>query len=87
MVRSFVSATEKKFKLITRRTVVEEKEGLEVTCLAEGLYPQPTLDISVEYVSAMTLPFTTFLLDVKLENCTTKLPCSFPFFFNFNFNI
>ncbi|XP_051156602.1 uncharacterized protein LOC127278779 isoform X2 [Leptopilina boulardi] len=45
-----VFSTEKKFKLITRRAVVREKEGLEVTCLAEGLYPQPSLDISVEGV-------------------------------------
>lgn len=48
MVQYFLSAAEKRFELITRRTTLEEKEGVEVTCVAEGLYPQPTLDFFVE---------------------------------------
>lgn len=43
-----IAATEEKFDLLYRRKTLNNKDGVEITCLAEGLYPQPTLDISIE---------------------------------------
>ncbi|XP_029675196.1 uncharacterized protein LOC115242795 [Formica exsecta] len=43
-----VYSTEEKFDLVYTRKAVNNKNGVEITCLAEGLYPQPTLDISIE---------------------------------------
>ncbi|XP_029169625.1 uncharacterized protein LOC114939492 [Nylanderia fulva] len=43
-----VYSTEEKFDLVYRKKAVNNKDGVEITCLAEGLYPQPTLDISIE---------------------------------------
>ncbi|XP_076243453.1 uncharacterized protein LOC143184831 isoform X1 [Calliopsis andreniformis] len=45
-----VYSTEKKFDLVYRKKTIDDKDGVEITCMAEGLYPQPTLDISVEGV-------------------------------------
>lgn len=44
----FVTATEEKFELAYRKKIIDDKDGVEITCIAEGLYPQPTLNISVE---------------------------------------
>lgn len=43
-----VAATEEKFDLIYRKKTIDDKDGVEITCMAEGLYPQPILNISVE---------------------------------------
>jgi len=43
-----VAATEEKFDLTCRKRTIGDKDGVEVTCMAKGLYPQPSLDISVE---------------------------------------
>ncbi|KAL0124750.1 hypothetical protein PUN28_006538 [Cardiocondyla obscurior] len=45
-----VYSTEEKFELAYRKKIINNKEGVEVTCIAEGLYPQPTLNISVESI-------------------------------------
>lgn len=45
---NFVTATEEKFELAYRKKIIDDKDGVEITCMAEGLYPQPTLDISIE---------------------------------------
>lgn len=45
---NFVTATEEKFELTYRRKIINDKDGVEITCIAEGLYPQPSLNISVE---------------------------------------
>jgi len=44
----FVSATEEKFELAYRKKIINNTNGVEITCIAEGLYPQPTLDIFIE---------------------------------------
>lgn len=44
----FLAATEERFDLAYRKKSMNDKDGVEITCQAEGLYPQPTLDISVE---------------------------------------
>ena len=44
----FVTATEDKFELVYRKKIINNKDGVEITCIAEGLYPQPALNISVE---------------------------------------
>lgn len=44
----FVAATEKKFDFEYQKKSIDNRDGLEATCKAEGLYPQPTLDISVK---------------------------------------
>ncbi|XP_017795531.1 PREDICTED: uncharacterized protein LOC108576966 [Habropoda laboriosa] len=46
-----VYSTEDKFDLVYRKKVIDDKDGVEITCMAEGLFPQPTLDISIEGVS------------------------------------
>ncbi|RLU20168.1 hypothetical protein DMN91_006775 [Ooceraea biroi] len=46
-----VYATEEKFDLTCRKRTIGDKDGVEVTCMAKGLYPQPSLDISVESIS------------------------------------
>lgn len=43
-----VLATEDKFDLVYRKKTINDKNGVEIICMAEGLYPQPTLDISIE---------------------------------------
>ena len=48
LINSFVPATEKKFDLIYTKKTIDDKDGVEITCMAEGLYPQPTLNISIE---------------------------------------
>ncbi|KOX68272.1 hypothetical protein WN51_07624 [Melipona quadrifasciata] len=45
-----VYSTEDKFDLLYRKKTIDDKDGVEITCKAEGLYPQPTLDISIEGV-------------------------------------
>ncbi|EFN67384.1 hypothetical protein EAG_12794 [Camponotus floridanus] len=50
-----VYSTEEKFDLLYRRKTVDNKDGVEITCLAEGLYPQPTLDISIENLSTYSI--------------------------------
>ncbi|XP_076648276.1 uncharacterized protein LOC143356453 isoform X2 [Halictus rubicundus] len=45
-----VYSTEKNFELVHRKKTIDDKDGVEITCIAEGLYPEPTLDISVEGV-------------------------------------
>ncbi|KAG7196396.1 hypothetical protein KM043_015923 [Ampulex compressa] len=45
-----VYSTETKFDLMYRKKTIDDKDGVEVTCMAEGLFPLPTLDISVEGV-------------------------------------
>ncbi|XP_044590193.1 uncharacterized protein LOC123268856 isoform X3 [Cotesia glomerata] len=42
-----VYSTEEKFDLKYRKKIIDGKEGVELTCFAEGLYPQPTMDIYV----------------------------------------
>ncbi|XP_033215380.1 uncharacterized protein LOC117171853 isoform X2 [Belonocnema kinseyi] len=74
-----IYSAEKRFELITRRTTVEEKEGVEVTCVAEGLYPQPTLEFFVdgdlqEYSTKPDVtmkagsPYYNILARIDLEN-------------------
>ncbi|XP_026670695.1 uncharacterized protein LOC108626522 [Ceratina calcarata] len=43
-----VYSTEDKFNLAYKKKTIDDKDGVEITCMAEGLYPQPTLDISIE---------------------------------------
>ncbi|XP_043265017.1 uncharacterized protein LOC122404826 isoform X1 [Colletes gigas] len=45
-----VYSTEEKFDLVYRKRTIDDKDGVEISCMAEGLYPQPTLDISIEGV-------------------------------------
>ncbi|KAK1135413.1 hypothetical protein K0M31_000011, partial [Melipona bicolor] len=45
-----VYSTEDKFELLSTKKTIDDKDGVEITCKAEGLYPQPTLDISIEGV-------------------------------------
>ncbi|XP_076167283.1 uncharacterized protein LOC143146674 isoform X1 [Ptiloglossa arizonensis] len=45
-----VYSTEEKFDLVYRKKIIDDKDGVEITCMAEGLYPKPTLDISIEGV-------------------------------------
>ncbi|XP_012531130.1 uncharacterized protein LOC105833723 isoform X3 [Monomorium pharaonis] len=45
-----IYSTEKKFDFGYQKKNIDNKDGLEATCKAEGLYPQPTLDISVKDV-------------------------------------
>lgn len=45
-----VYSTENKFDLLSKKKTIDDKDGVEITCQAEGLYPQPTLDISIEGV-------------------------------------
>ncbi|XP_033206564.1 uncharacterized protein LOC117166586 isoform X1 [Bombus vancouverensis nearcticus] len=45
-----VYSTEDKFDLTYRKKTIDNKDGVEITCMAEGLYPHPTLDISIEGV-------------------------------------
>ncbi|XP_020284601.1 uncharacterized protein LOC109855140 isoform X2 [Pseudomyrmex gracilis] len=45
-----VYSTAEKFDFEYRKKSIDDKDGLEATCKAEGLYPQPTLDISVKDV-------------------------------------
>ncbi|XP_018313614.1 uncharacterized protein [Mycetomoellerius zeteki] len=42
-----VYSTEEKFELVYRKKVMNNKDGVEIMCIAEGLYPQPTLNISL----------------------------------------
>ncbi|XP_033334484.2 uncharacterized protein LOC117225222 isoform X1 [Megalopta genalis] len=59
-----VYSTEQNFDLQYRRKTVDDKDGVEITCAAEGLYPKPTLDISIEGVAAnMTTPSVTMSKD------------------------
>jgi hypothetical protein len=43
-----VAATEENFDFEYRKKNIDDKDVLETTCKARGLYPQPTLDISVK---------------------------------------
>ncbi|XP_026300392.1 uncharacterized protein LOC409257 isoform X1 [Apis mellifera] len=45
-----VYSTEDKFELLYKKKTIDDKDGVEITCIAEGLYPIPTLDISIEGV-------------------------------------
>lgn len=45
-----IYSTEKKFNFEYQKKSIDNKDGLEATCKAEGLYPQPTLNISVKDV-------------------------------------
>ncbi|XP_078046688.1 uncharacterized protein LOC144475039 isoform X2 [Augochlora pura] len=60
-----VYSTEKNFDLQYRKKTVDDKDGVEITCTAEGLYPKPTLDISIEGVAAKmaTTPSVTMSKD------------------------
>ncbi|XP_074098407.1 uncharacterized protein LOC141527052 isoform X1 [Cotesia typhae] len=42
-----VYSIEEKFDFKYRKKIIDGKEGVELTCFAEGLYPQPTMDIFV----------------------------------------
>ncbi|XP_018371511.1 PREDICTED: uncharacterized protein LOC108766608 [Trachymyrmex cornetzi] len=57
-----VYSTEDKFELVYRKKIINNKDGVEITCIAEGLYPQPALNISVENIS-----------ERKVDNSTIKL--------------
>ncbi|XP_032678865.1 uncharacterized protein LOC116847696 isoform X2 [Odontomachus brunneus] len=87
-----VYATEEVFGFAyTKKTLKNDKDGLEATCMAKGLYPQPTLDISVKDVpnkqatkSTVTLRRDGLydilsrieLLDEELPETTTTLECT-----------
>ncbi|XP_076222770.1 uncharacterized protein LOC116433344 isoform X1 [Nomia melanderi] len=43
-----VYSTEEKFDLVYRKKTIDDKDGVVITCIAEGLFPEPTLDISIE---------------------------------------
>lgn len=45
-----VPATEENFDFEYRKKSIDDKDVLETTCKAKGLYPQPTLVISVKWV-------------------------------------
>lgn len=45
-----IYSTEKKFNFEYQKKSIDNKDGLEATCKAEGLYPQPILNISVKDV-------------------------------------
>ncbi|KYN01581.1 hypothetical protein ALC62_07624 [Cyphomyrmex costatus] len=57
-----VYSTEEKFELVYRKMIIDDKNGVEIICIAEGLYPQPTLNISVESIPKR-----------QIENPTIKL--------------
>lgn len=45
-----VYSAEDTFDLGCRKQTINDKDGVEITCKAEGLFPQPTLDISIDDV-------------------------------------
>lgn len=52
-----IYSTEEKFEFqYQKKSIVGDKDGLEVMCKAEGLYPQPTLDISVNEGKLILIP-------------------------------
>ncbi|EFN84903.1 hypothetical protein EAI_04772 [Harpegnathos saltator] len=87
-----IYATEEIFNFgYTKKTIKEDKDGLEATCMAKGLYPQPTLDISVKDFldKQATKPTVTVredglydilsrieLLDEELPEATVTLECT-----------
>lgn len=44
----FVVATEEKFDFHYQKKSIDNKDGLEATCEAKGVYPRAILDISVK---------------------------------------
>ncbi|XP_026295994.1 uncharacterized protein LOC100576498 [Apis mellifera] len=59
-----VYSTEDRFDLTYKKKTIDDKNGIEITCMAEGLYPQPTLDISIEDVpEKQTKPTITLRAD------------------------
>ncbi|XP_071571457.1 uncharacterized protein [Temnothorax nylanderi] len=70
----FVSATEEKFELAYRKKIIDDKDGVEITCIAEGLYPQPTLNISVENIPDKQSGYPTITLrDDGLYNILLRI--------------
>ncbi|KZC13796.1 hypothetical protein WN55_05699 [Dufourea novaeangliae] len=68
-----VYSTEEKFDLVYRRKTIDDKDGVEITCMAEGLYPQPTLDISIEGVpEKQTVTATVTLRDDGLYDILSR---------------
>lgn len=57
-----VYSTEEKFELAYRKKIIHDKDGVEITCIAEGLYPQPTLNVSVENIPEMQTENPTITL-------------------------
>ncbi|XP_046143754.1 uncharacterized protein LOC114880945 isoform X1 [Osmia bicornis bicornis] len=51
-----VYSTGDKFDLLYRKKTIDDKDGVEITCMAEGLYPQPTLDIFIVGVPEKQTP-------------------------------
>jgi len=48
VIHGVVAATEENFDFEYRRKNIDDKDVLETMCEAKGLYPQPTLDISIK---------------------------------------
>ncbi|XP_043279821.1 uncharacterized protein [Venturia canescens] len=46
-----VYSTEEKFELVYSKRLIDGDDGVEVFCLAEGLYPEPEMDISIDNIS------------------------------------
>ncbi|XP_011858964.1 PREDICTED: uncharacterized protein LOC105556476, partial [Vollenhovia emeryi] len=70
----FVAATENKFDFEYQKKSIDNKDGVEATCKAEGLYPQPTLDISVKDVpEKQTLKPTVTLRKDGLYNILSRV--------------
>ncbi|XP_011646140.2 uncharacterized protein LOC105432862 [Pogonomyrmex barbatus] len=69
-----VYSTEEKFDLIYKKRIIDDKDGVEITCAAEGLYPQPTLEISVENIpKKQTENFAITLRDDGLYNILSRI--------------
>lgn len=63
-----IYSTGEMFDFGHQRKIIDDKDGLEATCMAEGVYPQPNLDISVTFrpgkqISRPFFKMTTFRED------------------------
>ncbi|XP_029659295.1 uncharacterized protein LOC115233152 isoform X1 [Formica exsecta] len=69
-----IYSTEEKFDFGHQRKSIDDKDGLEATCKAEGVYPQPILDISVKDIpDKQTLKPTVTLREDGLYNILSRV--------------
>ncbi|KAL0114276.1 hypothetical protein PUN28_011513 [Cardiocondyla obscurior] len=68
-----IYSTEKKFDFEYRKKSIDNKDGLEATCRAEGLYPKPTLNISVKNVPDNKTSQPIFTLEDGLYNVLLRV--------------
>ncbi|XP_070170571.1 uncharacterized protein [Polyergus mexicanus] len=69
-----IYSTEEKFDFEHQRKSIDDKDGLEATCKAEGVYPQPILDISVkDILDKQTSKPTVTLREDGLYNILSRV--------------